>query len=264
MNYYTKAEVQKANRPEADFIAVASTAVEDRHGEIVSVEGWDTKSFQKNPVLLWAHDHFEPAVGKATKVWIEGTGKRAKLMIEGVIHDYTDRARAVKQLVKDGIISTMSVGFRPIEMEGDTFTNQELLEVSFVNVPANPQAMIMAYKSLEAAGFEKDAIAELGIPVHLLEETQSLRSELEVLKAKFDGLTVVKAQPIAAPQGRSNRAVRESRAMTKVIARTADKLLETKSLGSDQARLVKVMKKASERLSLSQKEQLSGTNTRTT
>lgn len=262
---YTKAVVEKATRPEADFVAIASTAVVDRHGEVVSVDGWDTKNFQKNPVLLWAHDHYEMAVGKATKIWVEGTGKRAKLMIEGTIHEHTERARALKQLIKDGIISTMSVGFKPVEMEGETYTQQELLEVSFVNVPANPQALITAYKSLESAGFEKDAIEELGIPVHLLEETSALREELNTLKTVVDGLTVVKAPSAAAPQGRSSRVIRERQSMVKVIVRAADTLLEAKPL-PEQAKLVKVIKRAGERVILSQKEQLQlhGQDKRTT
>jgi HK97 family phage prohead protease len=150
---YTKATIQKGS-DNADFVAVASTAAEDRHGEVVSVEGWDLKQFKNNPVLLWAHDHTEPAVGKATKVWVDKTvGKGGALMIKGKFHEFTDKAKAIKQMVEEGIIQTMSVGFRPIEMEGDTFTKQELLEVSFVNVPANPQAMISAYKSLKTSGF---------------------------------------------------------------------------------------------------------------
>lgn len=256
MKHYTKAEISKASRPEADFVAVASTAVEDRHGEIVSVEGWDTKAFQKNPVLLWAHDHYEMAVGKATKIWVEGTGKRAKLMIEGTIHEYTDRARALKQLVKDGVINTMSVGFRAIEMEGDTYTSQELLEVSFVNVPANPQAVISAVKSLEGAGFQKDAIADLGLPVYFLDDINQLKAEVKELKE-----SVVKA-PIpsaAAPQGRYSRVIRERQAMAKIIVRASDKLLEANKSGlpaEQRVRLTKAIKRAGEHLIVSHKEQI--------
>ena len=48
-------------------------------------------------------------------------------------------------MVKEGIINTVSVGFLPLERDGNTFTKQELLEISFVNVPANPEAIGLAY-----------------------------------------------------------------------------------------------------------------------
>jgi hypothetical protein len=40
-------------------------------------------------------------------------------------------------------------------MEGNTYTQQELLEISLVNVPANPDAMMLAYKNLKESGFSE-------------------------------------------------------------------------------------------------------------
>ena len=52
-----------------------------------------------------------------------------------------------------GVIKTLSVGFKPLESpDGITFTKNELLEVSMVNVPANADAMTLAYKSLKDSG----------------------------------------------------------------------------------------------------------------
>lgn len=252
-NLYTKAVIEKAT--EADFMAVASTAVEDRAGEIVSVEGWDLKAFKKNPVLLWAHDHHELAVGKATKIWIEGTGKKAKLMIEGVIHDATEKARALKQLVSDGIINTMSVGFRPLEMDGNTFESQELLEVSFVNVPANQQAMITAYKSLKDAGFKTKTITEIGIPAELIEDVSEVKQRLKDLEdwAKVQN-------PSTASSGRTTKLQRERIAMNKIIARASDNLLTDKKMPASKRKLVKIIKRANENMIVSQKEQINGSN----
>lgn len=248
---YTKAIIEKATDGD-DFIAIASTAVEDRHGESVSVEGWDIKAFKKNPVLLWAHDHYEPAVGKATKVWIEGSGKKAALMIKGQFHEYTDRARAVKQMVQDGIISTMSVGFKPIDMDGNTFTKQELLEVSFVNVPANPQAMISAIKSLRDNGFEDTTIEELGIPVGIIDKVSKLEDEVEELK------TVVKVHTSINPKQQTEKRLSQ----LKVVVKATDKLLEAdkKREKVDKRNLVKVIKKATESIIVAEKESLNGKN----
>lgn len=264
--FYTKAQITQAAKQDAEFVAVASTAIEDRHGEIVSVEGWDIKKFKEDPVLLWAHDHYEMAVGQAKKIWVEGTGKKAKLMIEGFIHEHTDKARALKQLVKEGIIKTMSVGFRPIDMDGNTFTSQELLEVSFVNVPANPQALISAYKSLSDAGFEKKTMSDIGIPVAILEELDAVKKDVSQLRDEF---TAVKAlngqQPPVNPHGRSKRVLKERISMLKVIARAGDKLVESEKSQTpvNRADLAKVVKRASESLIVSHKEELNGTNQRT-
>lgn len=237
---YVKATVEKAKKQDADFIAVASTAAEDRHGEVVSVDGWNIKEFQKNPVLLWAHDHTQPAVGHATRTWVEGKGKRAKLMIEGVLNDATELSRAVKQLVKDGVIKTMSVGFRALEMEGNTFTEQELLEVSFVNVPANSQAMITAYKSLQDKGFSDQVIKEVGVANELAKEIVELRKEL---KQK----TLAKEVQTSASHGRI--VVEKRQKQLKAIARATDELIVGAKASEDKKeRTLKFIKRATEQL----------------
>lgn len=244
---YTKAVIEKKSGADADFMAVASTGIEDRHGEIVSVEGWDLKAFKKNPVLLWAHDHSEIAVGKATKIWVEGTGKRAKLLIEGYIHDATEKARAIKQLVKDGIISTMSVGFRPLDMEGNEFTAQELLEVSFVNVPANEQAMITAYKSLSDAGFEKKTMESVGIPVAVMDKMAELENRVKTLEQ-----TRAKEESSSASTGRHPLKAAEKRQVyLKVIEQATVKLSRQR-----RSKEVLVIKRAIDRLAVINKEDI--------
>ena len=48
-----------------------------------------------------------------------------------------------------------------------------------VNVPANADAMTLAYKSLKDSGFDNDVIKDVGIPVELLEKIDEVvdRSE---------------------------------------------------------------------------------------
>ena len=38
-----------------------STEVVDRDRDIIQTKGWDLASFEKNPVVLWAHDHRQPS-----------------------------------------------------------------------------------------------------------------------------------------------------------------------------------------------------------
>ena len=254
---YIEGTVEKAKNA-ADFIAIISTAKEDRHGEVVTVEGWDIKEFKKNPVLLWAHDHYQPAIGHATKIWIEGTGKRAKLMIEGIINDATELSRSVKQLVQSGVIRTMSVGFRALEMDDNKFVKQELLETSFVNVPANSDALITAYKQLTDNGFSDEIMNQLGVQTEFVREIINMRSELKDLKNK----TLAKEAQTSASFGRS---VAETRQRTlKAIARASDQLIVGKTLPADKRdKTTKFIKKATEQLIKRNKEILDGTTKRT-
>lgn len=184
---YTKAEITE--KADVEFTAVASTALEDRHGEIVDPKGWDLKNFKKNPVLLWAHDHRLPAIGRATKVWVEG----GKLMFKGMWSNATELGRACQQLVNEGTINSFSVGFIPYDMDGRTYTKQELLEISLVNVPANPDAMMLAYKSLKNSGFTEKTISSLGIHKSEIERVskefkkQRIASMVEQLSEKSAG-----------------------------------------------------------------------------
>lgn len=156
---FVKAQIIKRDATTQEFTAVASSALVDRHGEIVSVEGWDLENFKANPVLLWSHDHTIPAIGKATKIWVDGVGDKAKLMFTGIWQTVTQEGRDAAELVAQGIINSFSVGFLPREMVGNKYTDQELLEISLVNVPANPQAVMLAYKNLKEKGLS-DAVSK--------------------------------------------------------------------------------------------------------
>lgn len=140
--------------------AVASTDSLDRMGEIIDQGGWDLKNFQANPVLLWAHDDKTPRIGLAQNIRIEKSGGQPALMFEPKFNDATELSRAIKQIFEeDG--GTFSVGFMPLEMDGNTYTKSELLEISAVNVPANPDARTLSYKNLRMHGISKDIAAEV-------------------------------------------------------------------------------------------------------
>lgn len=247
---FLEATITKAD--DGSFIAIASTNSVDRHGEVVDNNGWDLKAFKKNPVILWGHDHSEPAIGVSKKTWVEGTGKKAKLMIQPLLHDVTEKARAIKQLVDMGVIKTLSVGFKPLESpDGITFTKNELLEVSMVNVPANSDAMMLAYKGLKDAGFENEVIEEVGINTELIDKIVTMEKNIEELQS------VVKAQEPVNPSSQTKIA-RQRLSMNKVIAKAADKILEAdkKGVQIDSKSLVKVIKRANEILTVAEKDTL--------
>jgi HK97 family phage prohead protease len=231
------------------LVAIASTNSVDRMGEVIDNNGWDLKAYKKNPIILWAHDHTEPAIGVSSRTWVEGKGKQAKLMIKPVLHDVTERAKAVKQLVEMGVIKTLSVGYKNLESpDGINLTKNELLENSFCNVPANADAMITAYKSLKSAGFENKTIQEVGIQTEVIDKLIAMEKDIEELQS------TVKALPV----NPSEKITRQRLSMNKVIARAADKILEAdkKKVSVNKIQLVKVIKKANELLTVEEKDKL--------
>jgi len=123
------------------FEAIISGIKTDRYGDTIDPEGWDLKNYKKNPVLLWAHDHSIPAVGKALKVWVEDK----VLKLKGEFAP-TQFAQELKLLAEGGFLKAFSVGFAPKDYKfndkGVDFLSQELLETSFVNVPAYADALM--------------------------------------------------------------------------------------------------------------------------
>lgn len=122
----------------------------DRHGDTVNPTGWDLKAFEKNPVLLWAHDSRSLPIGSVVNVRSEGPALRGEMKFAK--HAF---AQDVKGLVDSKILRSVSVGFRPVEWkiaedrdDGESwvppidFQKQELLELSIVPIPANPNALI--------------------------------------------------------------------------------------------------------------------------
>lgn len=142
---HTVAHVDKQVSEGVIEAVVGSTSVLDRQGEIVEQSGWELKNFQKNPVILWGHnvEQTRPPIGKAEKVWVDGDGKRSKLMFK-VKFDLLDTfAAEIYRKVKEGFINTVSVGFMPLERVDNKYLKNELLELSFVPVPANPEAVVV-------------------------------------------------------------------------------------------------------------------------
>lgn len=248
---FTKAEIENKD---GKITGIASTSVIDRQNESISVEGWDLKNFKKAPRLLWAHDHNEPAIGKVTKINLDGEGKKRSLKFEAVFQEVTEKARAIKKLVEDGFINTFSVGFKPLEMEGNEIIKQELLEVSVVNVPANPEAMLLAYKSLDEAGFDNQTINKV-LDDAFIKEIAEITRRLELVEQKTE--LAVKGLKHLNPQRSKQEAISTRLTLTKAIARSADKMLEAKP-EKQMTSYAKVIKRSSDLLIRSHKEDLNG------
>jgi HK97 family phage prohead protease len=135
--------------------AIASTDAVDRHGDIVRQSGWRLEPYRKNPIILFGHDHQQP-IGRAVSVALE----KGRLLVE-IEFATGARAEEIFGLVRSGVVRGISVGFLPLKHKmredgrGLEFTEAELLEISIVSVPANPEALIEG--SLPKGGQERAA-----------------------------------------------------------------------------------------------------------
>ena len=127
----------------------ASTVDIDRHGDVIPASVWEKgiANYLKNPVILAYHDHSEP-VGRMLEHRFDEKGLWIKARISAAAED-------VFNLVKDGVMTAFSVGFRILDAEYNSAAEVfivkelELHEISVVSVPANQNTLFSLSKSFE-------------------------------------------------------------------------------------------------------------------
>ena len=123
----------------------------DRDRDTIASDGWELANYRKNPVVLWAHSHSSPPIGKANAILIEDDALIAEAEFTGP--DLNAFGDMIFKLYQGGFMRAVSVGFMPLEwvwvdeQGGFRFEKQELLEFSAVPVPANPEALLVARSS---------------------------------------------------------------------------------------------------------------------
>lgn len=121
----------------------------DRQGEIIQQDGWDFKNYLNNPVVLFGHDSYDLPIGKTIDISVEDGKTLATIQFAAEMYD---KAMTIWNMVKAGILNTVSVGFinkeylDNQEQDNIVLTKNELLEISIVPVPANPNAIVLAAK----------------------------------------------------------------------------------------------------------------------
>ena len=132
----------------------ASDETLDRAGEIIDASGWRLANYEANPVVQNSHQYGDIlfTIGKSVRTWVEG---RSLLQVWKFASEANPLAKIARDLYRGGFLNASSVGFIPLEWEiggaqsvySRKFTSQELLEVSAVGIPANPNALALAAKS---------------------------------------------------------------------------------------------------------------------
>lgn len=138
----------KAVDGEQKVKVILTKQVEDRDGEIVSVQGCDLTNYKKNPIVLWGHRMIgadvQDIIGRAVNIKKE-VGEDGVPMITAEV-EFADHPQAqyLKQMILKKIITTVSIGFliKKYDPQTRTIVESELLEFSFVPVPANTEAVV--------------------------------------------------------------------------------------------------------------------------
>jgi HK97 family phage prohead protease/HK97 family phage major capsid protein len=152
--YFNSRFTTKAADEESDGITIegyASTNDVDRVGDVVPTSVWEKglKNYLKNPIILAYHNHQMP-VGKMVEHRVDERG----LWIKATISDAADN---VYKLVKKGILSAFSIGFRVKDAEYNNaaevflIKDLELHEISVVSIPANQNTLFSLSKAFDSA-----------------------------------------------------------------------------------------------------------------
>jgi hypothetical protein len=154
-----------------DFIA--STATVDRYHEIIEPAGWRLESYRRNPVFQNAHNYGDIifTLGRALCTEVRSgdpsVSHHSPLSTRHFLFqriqfatEVNPMARIAYGLYKGGFLNAVSVGFIPLRWEDPPppggsgaagprrrYLEQELLEVSAVAIPANPDALALGLKS---------------------------------------------------------------------------------------------------------------------
>lgn len=128
----------------------ANTVDIDRAGDVILETAWAAgiKNYLKNPIVLAYHDHDDP-IGRMVDYRVDSKGFWVRIRI-------SPAAGEVYNLIKDGILTAFSVGFRvndaTYDQVSDIFVIKEieLMEISVVSVPCNQESTFSIAKSFES------------------------------------------------------------------------------------------------------------------
>ena len=137
----------------------------DRYKEVIVASGWRLDNYLRNPVIQNAHQYGDIifTIGRAEKTWVSGNALLQTWRFASTENPF---AKIARDLYRGRFLQAASVGFVPLKWEDGTeksvfrrrYTEQELIEVSAVGIPANPNALTLA---LKAGAVEESDVREL-------------------------------------------------------------------------------------------------------
>jgi len=178
----------------------ASTNDIDRAGDVVSASVWEggMKNYLKNPIILANHDYDDP-IGRMVDYKIDSKGLWIKARISA--------AAEIFNLVKDGVVTAFSIGFKIVDAEYNSaaeifmIKDIELIEISVVSVPCNQNTLFdlsKAFDNVDDYSKFKAQFAPKGIPAKGLETGPVAKSitkkELEMTPEEMKQMLVDAAE----------------------------------------------------------------------
>lgn len=213
----------------------ASTNDVDRHGDIVPASVWEKgiENYLKNPVILAYHNHGLP-IGRMTEHTVDEKGLLVKARISQAAGD-------VYNLVKDGVLTAFSIGFRIVDAEYNSalelfvVKELELHEISVVSVPANQNTLFSLSKAFDTAEEFKSFKMQFANPSDSakgLEASGEAKSdntkELEMTPEQVQKMLADAATAAAEQATKSLLAAQEKAAAEKAAKAAADAEFEAK------------------------------------
>jgi HK97 family phage prohead protease len=149
-------ETKDIDEKQGIVAAMISTGGVDRDSEVVVPGAFKDSipDFMKNPVVLWAHGHADPPIGKAIEM--EDTPEGLRAVTQFAVKE-SPFAKMIFDLYAGGFLRAWSVGFIPKEysedavadgQKGITHLKGELFEYSAVPVPSNREALTQMVKGV--------------------------------------------------------------------------------------------------------------------
>ena len=178
---------------------VISDETRDRHGTVIPIGAWQLENFNKNGIAGYQHDvygEYDPDPDKiigVAKAWVEGEQLIGSITFEPA--DVNPFAEKLFRKVLNGTLKAVSVGFRVLAPgkwgEGEQavsgknptyyFGSVELLEVSIVNIPSNPNALRRKLEETEVEGLRKQLQESYDENFRLLAQLTAQGQEIDTL-----------------------------------------------------------------------------------
>ena len=143
-----------SNHPQPTLDFASSDETLDRYNEIIVASGWQLANYHQNPVFQNSHQYGDIifTLGKATITEVRGSTLFQRIQFATEANPI---AKIAYGLYRGKFLNAVSVGFAPLRWENGTektayrrkYLEQELLEVSAVGIPANPNALALGVKS---------------------------------------------------------------------------------------------------------------------
>jgi HK97 family phage major capsid protein/HK97 family phage prohead protease len=154
---YSILNIKSADKQTRTIKGVATTPTPDRMGDVIEPLGVKFK----NPMpLLWQHKSDKP-IGQVSfkKPTKDGIDFEAILPDVSGKPDNSEVRKRVEEAwdsIELGLVGAVSIGFKAIEYnfmkdtDGIHFIETEVMELSLVTIPANSEAVISTFKSIDA------------------------------------------------------------------------------------------------------------------